>query len=225
MEQYESLDHNGTPFDPETYVPPAVHTPQTALASHQTRSSSTLSPHLANQLQMHSLGGRAQTKPLPLATAIPGLPNLLQFTPAQFQQLQLLLKLQASQLEQQRHLVQTARYDWLVRSLQCGLPNEVDFAFNTLVVLSHDDKKIMPMSTVSGAWLDGEPYPFSDHLFSVAFTWVQNAKFSVVIISNIKAVKNWFFPYLSVWLNVLNPPWFLFILYKQHLHSNIIWCG
>ena len=160
LEQYESLDHNGTPFDPETYVPTTVHASHSTLSSHQhTRSTSSLSPHLANQLQMHALGGRAQAKPLPLATGIPGLPSLLQFTPAQFQQLQLLLKLQASQLELQRHMVQTARYDWLVRSLQCGLPNEVDFAFNTLIILSHDDRRVMPISTVSGVWLDLSDFP------------------------------------------------------------------
>ena len=214
LEQYEALDHSGTPFDPETYVPPVVHTPQSTHTSHQMRSSSSLSPHLANQLQMHSLGGRAQAKPLPLATAITGLPNLLQFTPAQFQQLQLLLKLQATQLEQQRHVVQTARYDWLVRSLQCGLPNEVDFAFNTLVILSHDDKRIMPLSTVSGVWLDNQTFLF-DHFVSCCFYIGTVCQ----ILSSCRQNCQWcleteFFMVVSVSFAMLKPPGFY--LCKQH---------
>lgn len=132
LEQYERLEASGSPFDPSTYVPPPpaphkMHSPR-PLPVFNNFVSSPSSPHVPSH---HS-----------------PLPNLVHLTPTQLQQLQLLLQAPTSSATVQSF--DTTRYDWIVRSLQCGLPNEVDFALNTLLMMSYDEHMITPLPAVSG---------------------------------------------------------------------------
>ena len=77
------------------------------------------------------------------------MPSLLQLPANQLQLVQLLLQ-QLTNLQQSNQLVATAhgmaRFDWLVRSLQSGFPNEVDLAINSLIMLSNDSEKVFVIS-------------------------------------------------------------------------------
>lgn len=76
-----------------------------------------------------------------LLNQIANMPSLLQLPPNQLQLVQLLLQ-QLAALQHQSQTVNVVRYDWLVRSLQSGFPNEVDMAMNVLLMLSADTNKI-----------------------------------------------------------------------------------
>ena len=77
-----------------------------------------------------------------------GLPSLLQLNPTQLSQLQHLLQ-QPAGLSYMQQPIHEVRYDWLLRSLTSGLPNEMDFVLNALMVVSHDQHMILSLPTVS----------------------------------------------------------------------------
>ena len=145
LEQYEKLENSGTPFDPASYVPP-------------------VSPYVPSSQKINTRSYTLATPTIPThqsslpSTSLPldqlqllrraGLPGLIQLTPTQLSQLQLLLHQPGSlsRLQQPAHKV---RYDWLLRSLTSGLPNEVDFSLNALLMVSHDQHVILTLTNVS----------------------------------------------------------------------------
>lgn len=103
-----------------------------------------------------------------LISQIASLPSLLQLPPNQLQLIQLLLQQMAavhSGKGGSGGVVGATRgggkkCDWLVRSLECGLPNEVDLSINCLLILSYESGR---------DWLQVEEVP---HLLAVLLAHV-----------------------------------------------------
>lgn len=81
-----------------------------------------------------------------LLQQISTMPGLLQLPHNQLQIIQLLLQQLAGIQQTSRLGHRATRYDWLVRSLQCGYPNEVDIAVNALLMLSFDTERVLSIS-------------------------------------------------------------------------------
>ena len=153
---FEPSNHvtKSTPPIRQVRVPPIVQsTPSPAPSPVNSRipqnSFSALSSRLPNLLALPGLQGLGnlldQLGKSPNQLQV--LSNMLNLPPNQVQLLELLMK--QRQVQQQTKLSDNSRIDWLVRSLQSGFPNELDFTLNTLLVMSVDDNVgVMPLSKV-----------------------------------------------------------------------------
>ena len=165
LQEYEQMELQGSTFDPANYVtrttppvrqsripqptPPTQSTPTPPVNARLSRNSfSTLSSHLPNLLALPGLQGLGnlldQLSKAPNQLQV--LSNMLQLPPNQIQLLELLMH--QHQQRQQSRVLDNTRTDWLVRSLQSGFPNEIDFSLNSLLIMSSDNKGVLPLNGV-----------------------------------------------------------------------------
>ena len=154
---FEPSDHmtKSTPPIRQVRVPPVIQATPTPPAPSPVNSRipqnsfSALSSRLPNLLALPGLQGLGnlldQLGKAPNQLQV--LSNMLNLPPNQIQLLELLMR--QRQVQQQTKLSEDSRIDWLIRSLQSGFPNELDFTLNTLLVMSVDDSVgVMPLSKV-----------------------------------------------------------------------------
>lgn len=97
-------------------------------------------PHLTAIPAFNNLLKQFEKTP-ELLGQISSMPSLLQLPPNQLQLVQLLIQqLNSLKSEQGKGPLSIVgarvKCDWVIRSLQCGLPNEVDLAMNSLLIMS-----------------------------------------------------------------------------------------
>ncbi len=159
------MELQGSAFDPTKFTPKTIPpvrqsrihpvystpspTPPPPVNARLSRNSfSTLSSHLPNLLALPGLQGLGnlldQLSKAPNQLQV--LSSMLHLPPNQVQLLELLM--QQHQQQQQTRVLDNTRNDWLVRSLQSGFPNEVDFCLNSLLIMSSDNKGVLPLNDI-----------------------------------------------------------------------------
>ena len=127
----------------------SLSTPQSINAKKTPRNSfSTISTHLPNLLTLPGLHGLGNLldQLVKAPNQLQVLAGMLNLPPNQVQLLEMLMHQHQQQL--QSKVLESSRVDWLVRSLQSGFPNEIDFALNSLLIVSSDNKGVLPLGKV-----------------------------------------------------------------------------